>query len=91
MGKLHLASPEELNPEKFDVRLLTGDEGDTAAYRALRNKIRNSEGARNFANSYTQEDELNEVHCGVIGVRQSVNIVSLVHSTNKTKINLPAL
>ena len=51
---------QEIDPVHFDLRLLRGDGPDTAAYRALRNKIRHSEGARNFADSYTREDALNE-------------------------------
>ena len=49
-----------LDAARFDIRLLNGGKDDTAAYRALREKIRNGDGARNFADSYTREDELNE-------------------------------
>jgi GNAT superfamily N-acetyltransferase len=45
---------------EFDVRPLNGDISDTATYRALREKIRSGAGAKNFADSYTREDALDE-------------------------------
>lgn len=48
----------EFSLMRFDLRPLT--ENDVDAYRALRSKIRNGDGARNFADSYTKEDRLDE-------------------------------
>jgi L-amino acid N-acyltransferase YncA len=84
----------EYDTARFVTRLLTGTEADTAAYRALRNKIRNSAGVRNFADSYTREDALNEQlwrewcaakreHCivGTFDKRQENRLISIMMIT----------
>src|ERR1700733_6367051 len=49
-----------LEAGRYTLRFLSGDEADVAAYRDLRVRIRASDDARNFADSYTREDAHNK-------------------------------